>query len=292
MYYIYQFLDTEKFPLYIGITNNIKRRISQEHFTSRGHLSDECYIKTKTIIYSECYNRDDAVIKEHYLINKLKPQYNKQCNNENNFNFEINDFKWLYIPFSKEKFLIKNDKIKSRSLKNQLKNLNNNIFTEFKIVKKYGIEILYFKNKNTEFYITLRINGVNLSVTKINGKLFVGYNQLANIFYSSAFPNTHQPYLLLKSGVFAKDDIIILEDKSYIKNNVISRSYQLNTQSVIYPKSTQLISVDGVYKYIKYNEDLILRNKNYSYPYNDKAIIDKFIKWFNKNYDCFKNIKQ
>lgn len=291
MYYIYQFLNEEQIPIYIGITNDIKRRISQEHFTSRGHLTNNCYIETKTIIYSECYNRDDAIIKEHYLINKLKPRYNKQCNNENNFNFEINDFKWLYIPFNKEKFLIKNDKLNSKSLKNQLKNLNNTIFTEFKIVKKYEMEILYFKNKNTEFYTALKIDKLKLSIVKINGKLFFGYNQIANIFNPSAFPNTHEPYLLLKSGTFNNDDIIIFEDEFYIKNNVTSRSYQLNTRSVVYPKATQLISVDGVYKYIKYNENLILKSKKHSYRYNN-SIIEKFIKWFNKNYDCLKNINQ
>lgn len=115
MYYIYKFLDKNQKDIYIGITNDIKRRINQQHFTNFGHLSESCYDETEYVIYSKCRSYDDARIKERYLINKNNPKYNLIHKNKSEFCFEINDFEWFYIPFDKNK--LKNKKVKATNNK-------------------------------------------------------------------------------------------------------------------------------------------------------------------------------
>lgn len=93
-YYVYKFLDTNNNIIYIGQTNNIRRRIEQEHFTSMGHLTQECYKNTNKVEYVELNNGDEMNIYERYLINIYNPKYNKALNNKSRFSFELPELDW------------------------------------------------------------------------------------------------------------------------------------------------------------------------------------------------------
>lgn len=97
---VYQFLDVADDVLYVGRTNRAERRLRQEHFTSRGHLPQECYWQAHMILYVICESEDDAKIKERFLINKLAPRFNTQMNNNSKFDFTI-EFDWKYMPVDK-----------------------------------------------------------------------------------------------------------------------------------------------------------------------------------------------
>lgn len=93
-YYLYRFLDENDNVLYIGRTNDIRRRIMMEHFTANTHLSKECYAETRKVEYSEFSNESEEVVYEAILINKIKPKYNKQFNDDAVFNVELPPIKW------------------------------------------------------------------------------------------------------------------------------------------------------------------------------------------------------
>lgn len=109
-YYIYKFISDSDEILYVGITSDIKGRVQSQHFGANGHLPEECYLETALILHSKCLTRDDAKIKERYLINHLIPKYNELLNNASRFNFVIDDFEWKYIPFDRESMLEKRQK--------------------------------------------------------------------------------------------------------------------------------------------------------------------------------------
>lgn len=100
-FYVYKFLNNNNEVIYVGITGCLKGRIRSQHFTSHGHLPNECYEETEVVVYSECITSDDVKIKERYLINRLSPKYNVKMNNGSQFGFEIDDFNWKYIAIDK-----------------------------------------------------------------------------------------------------------------------------------------------------------------------------------------------
>lgn len=113
-FYVYKFLNENNDIIYIGLTTNLKNRLTQQHFTKAGHLYEDVYNETSCILYSECLSKDDMKIKERYLINKHSPKYNFQLNNNSSFNFEINDFVW-------KQFNMTDYKISKPTIKNIVK---------------------------------------------------------------------------------------------------------------------------------------------------------------------------
>lgn len=75
-FYLYRFIDAEKRIIYIGRTNDIRRRILKEHFTDNTHLPKECYLETEKVEYTEITNESEEVAYEAILINQIRPKYN------------------------------------------------------------------------------------------------------------------------------------------------------------------------------------------------------------------------
>lgn len=115
-YFIYMFLSPVEEPLYIGSSVNLIQRVQGQHFLSPyGNLSEECILKTKTILYHKCVSEDDMKIKERYLINTLNPQYNEYLNNQSRFSFSI-DIDWNYLSVDRENLIKKRkENIKKKS---------------------------------------------------------------------------------------------------------------------------------------------------------------------------------
>lgn len=121
VYYLYRFLNVNNDILYIGRTNDIKRRILKEHFTDNTHLPKECYLETEKVEYTEIEYESEEVAYEAILINRYRPKYNIQFKDEGKFDtnfpeFEWREFEWEYdrqLEFLKKK---KNDVIKAADI--------------------------------------------------------------------------------------------------------------------------------------------------------------------------------
>lgn len=93
-FYIYRFVDKEGNIIYIGRTNDIRRRILKEHFTDNTHLPKQCYLETEKVEYTRIDNESEEVAYEAVLINKIRPKYNIQFKDEGNFDVKIPIFNW------------------------------------------------------------------------------------------------------------------------------------------------------------------------------------------------------
>ena len=73
---VYVFKDRDNQTLYVGITDDLKRRISA-HLRGYGSLDIFNYKKERLVL--EYFNEEDVIyrdIYESYLIHQLKPRYN------------------------------------------------------------------------------------------------------------------------------------------------------------------------------------------------------------------------
>lgn len=277
MYYIYKFLDKEQNDLYVGITNDIKRRITQEHFTNRGHLGYSCYTEVEYVVYSKCYSKDDARIKERYLINKLNPKYNIIHKNYSMFNFEINDFQWIYMPFDKEKFLKSIEKAKEKEL-NSLKllpeiDIPNNYVYVYGDRKLDGHKI--FRATSETWKTTIVFKGkFELNALYVNDKLFF-------IFYNVECI-CEQDFVKIISGVklvnlmskklIKPSEILIIEDKWFIEKYIRPHEYCLKQ----YPDRAYLIMGSALKSVV---EELA-----HSYYWKSKEVT-LFKNWIDRNFE-------
>lgn len=75
---IYTFYSAHREPLYVGISNNVAKRLDQ-HFTGKGNQDIHRYLKTGRQGYIEVFYEADRGFQElyeNYLIIALKPRYN------------------------------------------------------------------------------------------------------------------------------------------------------------------------------------------------------------------------
>ena len=94
-YYIYRFLDADNNIIYIGKTNNIKRRIEGQHFSHRSHLPEQCYAETRKIEYSQFKSSTMMSMYEIFLINKHSPAHNKEFNHRESMGIELPELSWV-----------------------------------------------------------------------------------------------------------------------------------------------------------------------------------------------------
>lgn len=102
MYYVYRFLDEKEKIIYIGRTENLNDRLTKQHFTIRGHLSQECYKEVKKVEVAELRSRSEMKMYEIYFINKNNPKYNVIDNKQDEFQFQLPDVEWVEFTGKKE----------------------------------------------------------------------------------------------------------------------------------------------------------------------------------------------
>ncbi|MDE5772500.1 MAG: GIY-YIG nuclease family protein [Ruminococcus sp.] len=93
-FYLYRFINDKDEIIYIGRTNDIRRRIITEHFTNNTHLPNECYNETQRVEYAEFANESEEVAYEAILINQEKPKYNTQFKDSAKFDVKIPLIEW------------------------------------------------------------------------------------------------------------------------------------------------------------------------------------------------------
>lgn len=89
--YVYRFKDCNNKIMYIGKTNNLKRRVN-----THDHLPDKCYELIASIEYIEFDDEKLCDYAERYYISKYKPFYNKvnlNCFDEH-MNITLNHAVW------------------------------------------------------------------------------------------------------------------------------------------------------------------------------------------------------
>lgn len=276
MYYIYRFLDENQNDIYVGITNDIKRRITQQHFTSRGHLSYKCYEEAEYVVYSKCYSKDDARIKERYLINKLSPKYNVVYKNDSVFNFEINDFQWIYIPFDKEKFFKSLEKAEEKEL-NSLK-----LLTEIDIPNNY---VLVYADRTLDGHKIFRATSkiwktvivykrkFELNALYINDKLyFLFYNVecICNGCFVKILSGVKLRNLMSKKVIEAKE-ILVIEEEEFIEALIRPHDYCIKK----YPDRAYLILGSALKRVVEELAELYWKSKE----------INLFKEWVDRNFE-------
>lgn len=101
LFYLYRFINGKGEIIYIGRTNDLKRRILKEHFTINTHLKNECYLEIEKIEYTEVVE-SEQVAYEAILINENRPKYNKQFKDEGCFRVQLPQFEWIEFPWEYE----------------------------------------------------------------------------------------------------------------------------------------------------------------------------------------------
>lgn len=110
--------------LYVGQTRNMKIRMKQHFGAQREEWKSEV-IKIK---YMDCHNEVDMNIYELYLINKLKPKYNKghayECNTQLNLPYRLRTYNFnnMIDEFLHEEVLTKEEKESFKKLISIYKN--------------------------------------------------------------------------------------------------------------------------------------------------------------------------
>ncbi|UGO50977.1 GIY-YIG nuclease family protein [Bacillus phage vB_BanS_Nate] len=90
-FYVYRFLNKLNEVIYVGRTNNLKRRMTYEHFSKYGHLPQQCYQECGTVEFMEIESETEMKIYELYLINKYNPKYNVIENKNDDFTFNLEE---------------------------------------------------------------------------------------------------------------------------------------------------------------------------------------------------------
>lgn len=128
LFYLYRFINREGKVIYIGRTNDIKRRFLREHFTNNTHLPNECYLEIEKIEYVKLVESEEVAY-EAILINKNRPKYNIQFKDEGSFHVQLPEFEWIEFQWEYEGQLewLKKKKEKSINANDVAVNCLNNI---------------------------------------------------------------------------------------------------------------------------------------------------------------------
>lgn len=100
--YVYRFINEQNEVIYIGRTNNIVRRIRQQHFGTNGHLPAVCYQQTKRVEFAQVASENEAKMYELYYIEKHHPLYNKVDIGGGSFSVELPELSWQPFEFKDE----------------------------------------------------------------------------------------------------------------------------------------------------------------------------------------------
>ena len=274
MHYIYKFLSEEGEVLYVGMTGSIKSRINTQHFRSTGHLSDDCYREAKVVVFHECVSRDDAKIRERYLINLESPKYNNKMNNNSAFSFTIDDWHWKYMPIKKS--FNRLTKIGGKTnLIDEVHNLesiqdyeidkftnaffNSLVYSNLKCISRYPYEATVIGR--------IRHFGDNesIKIIMINGRLWCFHDSIQKLLYPmSSMGSTTHTIKMINAGAIDVNDVLLLSDKTLIEDNIKSTATRLEDDCPLFPQRVVLLALSSVNSALDWHIDQVLepfRNK-------------------------------
>lgn len=102
MYYVYKHYDIYDNIIYIGITNDIKRRIIEHISDEKGHTPIEHKRNIYSIEFATVMNKKEAEFYETYYINSYKPKYNISKNSSNEYiTIQLPELNWYKVKLDK-----------------------------------------------------------------------------------------------------------------------------------------------------------------------------------------------
>lgn len=137
---IYRFLNKDNEILYIGKSKNLKIRINN-HFSKQGHLPKKCYEDVYKIEFMIIFSTLFMDLKEIYFINKYKPKYNENYNNEETT---------VIIPFLDEEKWNNYDDYKSIIKLEHIENIKKNY-------KHYGKNYVFSRKRGNSYLVYIEV---------------------------------------------------------------------------------------------------------------------------------------
>lgn len=170
-YYVYRFKDKHEQIVYVGKTKNLKTRMRQ-HFSPRGHLTEQQYASIETVEYVELPTKIDMDIKELYYINKWKPAYNTSNVNHNTASTIIaDDDEWIIYSSKK--------KNSEYALQDKISVLEKELATKIKMIRDIESENVQLRNSNIE--LTRQIENLDKALNQSREKRHIAIvNTLGN----------------------------------------------------------------------------------------------------------------
>lgn len=218
------FLDTNQESIYVGQTRNLTGRIRGTHFADSGHLPEECYNETATVVYSRCLSESDMVMQERYLINALKPKYNDRLNRGDTFSFTIDCFDWKYLPFVRPE-----ERPKKRSSRTGLLALDvPNVSVQVRpmaVPSLAAIGTLSATRDNPGEFYKLYSFGTEfepLRGLRMNDELWLSALSICEFcFASDSGGNSSKIRIIqfIKNGFLTCDDVCIVEDGAFCRSD-------------------------------------------------------------------------
>lgn len=132
--FVYRFISVTGQIIYVGRTNNLKRRLTREHFTERGHLGEECYREAEKVEYAKVTSENESKIYEMYLIEKYQPKYNEQGVSGGDITFQMPSLIWKKYPINKNNESLG---VTKESLLRRIKEFGDNLENEVGYMENY-----------------------------------------------------------------------------------------------------------------------------------------------------------
>lgn len=277
MYFLYRFLNENNDVIYLGRTNDIRRRILKEHFTNNTHLCLECYKETHRVEYTQIKNESEEFAFEAILINKIRPKYNTQFKDNAEFNFTLPEFKWIEFEwnFDGQLELMKKLKCSTQSLHDLL---------ESYVVQAEFIQPYIFTGFTELDNTTIFTPTTTMLISGISGEYKTSY--ALNIAVNTAKKNRKVLYINLKNDstdlinrLISKETLI--DNKKIILNQLAKEEWEiisstlpflLNLPLDFYNIATCGNSLDKIISTIKENSyDLVIIDDLNSVECNENA---------------------
>ena len=112
----YRFLDELENVIYIGVAENIDRRLNTHFRGKQGHLGKKVYDQVARVEITKTDDYPTALALENVLINKYKPKYNTK-DKKHNMDSKVVDNPDLYYKLENWELYIKRKKLDREKIK-------------------------------------------------------------------------------------------------------------------------------------------------------------------------------
>lgn len=212
-YYVYRFLNSNNEVIYVGKTNDLDRRMKQQHFTNAGNLTMEEYGEVNEVEYITLKTRIDMDIKELYYINTWKPKFNRKDKIEESIALELAVAdEWLKydesttVDKTKSNYVNKLEK-ENKELKEKIRRLEDllkiknpksiysHIVTNDEYKPSMVCDMLNIKSVSLKKYsLILESNGYQIKRNHKNFRVYCDYD--INVLKIMLYINKHENFTL------------------------------------------------------------------------------------------------
>lgn len=132
--FIYRFINQYNQVIYVGRTDNLVRRFRYQHFTDKGHLSQECYQETDKVEYAKVSNKNESKVYELFYIERYQPKYNDKDIGGGKLSFDMPELEWKEFNVNENTKL---KRITKKELADTLEDLGEVLETECRYMRNF-----------------------------------------------------------------------------------------------------------------------------------------------------------